>query len=265
MPKKVLIVDDEEDLVDIMKCLLVHSGYEVLTAYNGSECLDLLKTQTPRLIIMDILMPKMTGYEVIKKIREIDAFVGTPIIVTTARKDMKVFLNSWDVDDYIFKPFNPDELVEKVEKAIRLSNQSETESDVISAEAEHRRGRRKAVLAACSDFVTLKIKTIFEKYGYYVVMADKNKEVIRQVERFAPPNVIVCEISDSTGIHAEMIYRWVHEKPNCNCAFLVFCEKELSEKTLKIFDSSQVISYESGDELLTKFEEYAKVMDRNAA
>ena len=70
MAKRILVVDDEEDLVILLKAILQREGYEVIGAYNGKECLNALKRFTPDLIIMDIMMPGMTGVEATEKIRK---------------------------------------------------------------------------------------------------------------------------------------------------------------------------------------------------
>lgn len=264
MSKRVLIVDDEEDLVDIMKTLLADAGYEVLTACDGEECLRVLRTVNPHLIIMDILMPKMTGYEVINKIRGMKGTNEIPIIVATARKDMKNFLDSWDVADFIFKPLNPDDLIAKVKKAIFSSSQPETIVDSKSGDEEHHPTQKKAVIASSSDFVTLKMKSILEGQGYWVVIVSKNEDVIREIEKTHPPDLIVCEMSNSSTISTEMIYKWVEGKPS-RISFLVFCPEESSGKALETFQESQVIVYDNLEELLIKLEKHVKTKPRKAA
>ena len=268
MAKKILIVDDEEDLVEIMKCHLADAGYDVVTACDGENCLQVLRKTTPHLIILDILMPKMTGYEVIKKIREIDRLRDIPIIVTTARKDMKTFLDSWDVKDFILKPLNYDDLMDKI-KHIFLE-MGPPQVDENSKEAEERRthGKRKAVIAACGDFITHKLKATLEKQGYYTVVATKNSEVFKEMGKYYPIHFIICEMSDATLIDPHEIYQHLHGKPSesvRNAFFLIFCEEELAGKALKYFLPNEILVYESGEELLCKFEEYIKQIDRRAA
>src|SRR3990167_919675 len=123
-----------------------------------------------------------------------------PIIVATARKDMKNFLDSWDVADFIFKPLNPEELIAKVKKAIFSSNQQETSDDSKSGGQEHHPVGKKAVIGSSKDFVTLKMKSLLEQYGYWVMIIPKNEDIIREIEKTHPPDLIVCEMASSSAI-----------------------------------------------------------------
>jgi DNA-binding response OmpR family regulator len=122
--KKILVVDDEKRLVSLVSEYLLHSGYRVISAYNGREALAMARREKPDLIILDLMMPEMNGYEFMQEHRREN---DTPIILLTARveDDEKVIGLEMGADDYITKPFRPRELVARVRSVLRRSGASE--------------------------------------------------------------------------------------------------------------------------------------------
>ena len=121
MSKKVLVVDDEKAIVDILSFNLKKEGYEVLCAYDGAEGLRLARGDDPDLILLDIMLPCMDGFEVCRTLRaEGD---NVPIIMITAREEEtdKVFGLENGADDYITKPFSMRELLARVKANMRRS------------------------------------------------------------------------------------------------------------------------------------------------
>ena len=120
MDRKILIVDDEKNIVDIIAFNLKKEGYTVITAADGEEGVQKAMEENPDLILLDIMMPKMDGYEVCKKIREKK---NTPIIMLTARAEEldKVLGLELGADDYVTKPFGVRELMARVKANLRKS------------------------------------------------------------------------------------------------------------------------------------------------
>lgn len=114
---RILIVDDEERILNFLSTKLKASGYDVLTAGNGFEGLEQVQAQEPELIVLDILMPKMDGLEMLKELR---SFSEVPVIILTAKGADADRIKGLQLgaDDYLPKPFNPNELVARIE-AIR--------------------------------------------------------------------------------------------------------------------------------------------------
>lgn len=114
----VLVCDDEKDIVSALEIYLRSDGYNVLTAYNGQEALDILEKERVELVIMDIMMPVLDGISALMKIR---GKYNTPVIFTTAKsEDHDIILGlNLGADDYITKPFNPVELLARVRSQIR--------------------------------------------------------------------------------------------------------------------------------------------------
>lgn len=121
MVKKVLIVDDEKAIVEILQYNLEKNEFETLVAFDGKQALELAQTQDPDLILLDIMLPEMDGFEVCKALR--DGGSNVPIIMLTAREDEtdKVFGLEIGADDYITKPFSIRELMARVKANIRRS------------------------------------------------------------------------------------------------------------------------------------------------
>ena len=112
----VLVVDDEPDIVDLIRMSLNLANFDVLTASNGSEALKVLESTKPDLVLLDVMMPQMTGFEVCERIRALPSLKNLPVIILTAKgqkEDAEKGL-SVGADDYIIKPFDPTELAEQV-------------------------------------------------------------------------------------------------------------------------------------------------------
>jgi DNA-binding response OmpR family regulator len=130
MPKTVMVVDDEERLVSLVQTYLAQEGFRVVTARNGREALFLARDEKPDLIVLDLMMPEMDGYDFLRlhrKERE------TPIILLTAKVEDsdKVLGLELGADDYVTKPFSPRELVARVRAVLRRTGQTTPEADVL--------------------------------------------------------------------------------------------------------------------------------------
>ena len=125
---RILVVDDEERIINFLRSKLKASGYEVLTANNGLEGLEQAQAQEPDLIVLDLLMPKMDGLEMLKQLR---SFSAVPVIILTAKGADADRIKGLQLgaDDYLPKPFNPDELVARIE-AIRRRLEPEKRSEI---------------------------------------------------------------------------------------------------------------------------------------
>ena len=125
---KILVVDDEELLVKGIRFNLQNDGYEVIAGYDGAEAVALAQSQTPDLIILDVMMPRMDGLTACSKIRE---FSSVPIILLTAKADDMDKLMGFDngADDYLTKPFNILELKARIRALLRRSGATEQKKE----------------------------------------------------------------------------------------------------------------------------------------
>lgn len=115
--KKVLVVDDDEDIVNIVSALLQSEGYHTITAVNGKDAYDKAVAGKPDLIIADIMMPEMDGWEFCWRVRGDKSLGETPFIFLTARADVMDQIRGSEIgaDDYIIKPFRKQELLKRVQ------------------------------------------------------------------------------------------------------------------------------------------------------
>jgi two-component system OmpR family response regulator len=116
--KKILVVDDEKKIVDIVKAYLEKEGYQVIFAYDGKTALEIAKNQSPDLIVLDLMLPEMSGWDVCRALRKTSE---VPIIMLTAREEVsdKIVGLELGADDYVTKPFSASELVSRVRAVLR--------------------------------------------------------------------------------------------------------------------------------------------------
>src|ERR1044071_9241939 len=121
--KKVLIIDDDESLCGLLIDFLEDHGYRVITAYRGSTGLKKAKEEQPHLIVLDVDLPDLSGYDVCKKIRKVSYLQNTPVVMLTARSGEGAEVHGFEsgADDYISKPFKPKGLLARIETAIGRS------------------------------------------------------------------------------------------------------------------------------------------------
>jgi DNA-binding response OmpR family regulator len=112
----ILVADDEEDLRELVTYRLSRSGYNVIGAEDGQAAFELAAERTPDLMVLDVMMPKLDGYELTRRLRAEAALSSIPVILLTARSQESDIDRGFEVgaDDYLKKPFNPDELVARV-------------------------------------------------------------------------------------------------------------------------------------------------------
>jgi two-component system, OmpR family, response regulator len=144
--KKILVVDDEKKIVDIIRAYLEKDGFQVSSAYDGKTALNIAANQQPDLIILDLMLPEISGWEVCRSIRK---HSEVPIIMLTARDEVtdKIIGLEMGADDYVTKPFEPKELVSRVRAVLRRTDSPVLPKHILqiadlSIDAEKRQVRR---------------------------------------------------------------------------------------------------------------------------
>jgi two-component system, OmpR family, response regulator VicR len=120
-PKHILCIEDEAEMIDLMQLILGRKGYQVTGAAGGQEGLEKMRKERPDLVLLDLMMPDMGGWEVYQQMKVDEKTKDIPVIVVTARAqsiDKVLGLYIAKVEDYIAKPFSPSELVESVEHVL---------------------------------------------------------------------------------------------------------------------------------------------------
>ncbi|KGR78709.1 response regulator transcription factor [Ureibacillus manganicus] len=130
-PIKVLAIEDDPNIVELMDLYITKIGFTFISAYDGEEGLNQFYNESPDCIILDIMLPKMNGFEVCKMIRLEDKKI--PIIMLTGKGETYDIVKGLDTgaDDYIVKPFDPNELIARVKSVLRRTVLSESEDDVL--------------------------------------------------------------------------------------------------------------------------------------
>ncbi|MFQ5887419.1 MAG: PleD family two-component system response regulator [Candidatus Hydrothermarchaeales archaeon] len=121
---KIMLVDDEPDIIFTTKTMLEREGYEVVTARSGKECLDNIMEVKPNLVLLDIMMLKMDGWEVGKRLKEDKKTSHIPVVMFTVRTSKESRIKSFQyskADDQIDKPYSREELLETIEKVLKKS------------------------------------------------------------------------------------------------------------------------------------------------
>jgi DNA-binding response OmpR family regulator len=129
----VLVADDEEDIRALVAFRLQRAGYDVITAADGEEALTLATTRLPDLIVLDMMMPKATGLEVTRSLREQDATKDIPVIILTARAQEADVASGFEAgaDDYVKKPFSPKDLQLRVQALLGRSPVASTTASTL--------------------------------------------------------------------------------------------------------------------------------------
>jgi DNA-binding response OmpR family regulator len=119
--KRLVYIEDEEEMIDLVRLILSRRGYEVMGANGGREGLDLVRRELPDLVLLDLMMPDMDGWDVYQQMKSEERTRDIPVIVVTAKAqsiDKVLGLHIAKVEDYISKPFSPQELLDSVEKVL---------------------------------------------------------------------------------------------------------------------------------------------------
>ena len=119
--RRIVYIEDEYDMIDLVRLILGQKGYEVVGAIGGREGLTMVQQELPDLVLLDLMMPDMGGWEVYQQMKADESTREIPVIIITAKAqsiDKVLGLNIAKVDDYISKPFSPQELIDSVESVI---------------------------------------------------------------------------------------------------------------------------------------------------
>ena len=136
MPKTILVVEDEKEIQDLLAHSLRKEGFSPLLASDGETAIAMARKENPDLVLLDIMLPKADGLEVLRAIRSTQGITGTPVIMLTAKGDEtdRIVGLELGADDYITKPFSPREVVARIKAVFRRNNRAETEAEAPALE-----------------------------------------------------------------------------------------------------------------------------------
>jgi len=125
--KKILCIEDEDEMIDLIRLILNRRGFEIYGANGGKDGLQRIRKDHPDLVLLDLMMPEMDGWEVYQQMKADDSTKNIPVIVVTAKAqaiDKVLGLHIAKVDDYITKPFSPQELLASVDHVLSLKKEA---------------------------------------------------------------------------------------------------------------------------------------------
>jgi len=134
--KKILVVDDEERMARFIRLNLEHDGFQVIECYKGMQAVGLLREKMPDVVVLDVMLPDIDGFEVLQLIREVSS---VPVIMLTAKGEEEDRVKGLELgaDDYVTKPFSPRELVSRVRAVLRRVDQSSSSGEGVIEIDEH--------------------------------------------------------------------------------------------------------------------------------
>jgi two-component system alkaline phosphatase synthesis response regulator PhoP len=182
MEYKILIADDESDLRDMIRYNLELEGYQVVTASDGTEAIEVAKNERPHLIVLDIRMPGLSGLEACRKIRQTDSISGTPIIMLTALGQERDEVTGFEAgaDDYVQKPVSPKVLLTRIEARLRRAYPPAKKSLIAIHDLEI--DRERYVVRKIKGEKTLKIHLPRKQFELLFTLADRPGIVLTREE-----------------------------------------------------------------------------------
>lgn len=292
--KKILVVDDEPDIVTALKAFLEESGYEVLTASNGSEALKISRKEKPQLIILDVMMPEMSGLQFVEALRFARMDTGfVPIIVISARASMGDFFSASDIVQFLSKPFDMETLLKTIKTTIgeplqetkspkteeapkpwtnilkkrfyQEENDEGTFPDFPDAEVKDRKTPvlARVIVLGVEETLLHKIKKFLEALNCDVREAMDEVEALGMA-REIPPDAVLCqywadqEILDAVQIQKTLLA----EVPHVITA--VFCDISLMKDTTRKFGTDHILAYENQNDLFKQISTFIGIHFKGA-
>lgn len=254
MPKKILITDDEPAFCLTLKNRLAPLQHEIITASDGQEAMDKILQEKPDLLILDVMMPKMTGYQLVQKLASIPHCADNmSIIVMSAYHGMKNFFDSWKTVAFLPKPFEAEELIFRVNQALQDASQrvdsAKLHLDNLKKENESSGTKKKALVAGKNEFAMMKAKELLESLGLAVTveMEDHYAADALKNSKF---DFILCQYwEDPTVFDAVKVHHAVLASAHSKSApFALFCVSALAIDAKQCIEKVPIIPYmESSD------------------
>lgn len=227
--KKILIVEDEAEMRAMLTIELETSNYQVFQAADGEVALRLAEEVRPDLIISDVMMPKMDGNQFLKRLRATDFGRTVPFVVLTARGKMRDYFETVEVDAFVSKPFEAEELLQAVEKA--LEKGATPGSDVAG---KVRTNIKKKVFIVDSDPAALdELQKNFEDYGYEVGTATLPSQCLDEIVTFNPDAILSKYQMDE--ITADKLVELIRNMPHFkNIPIVIYAEASQGDQEEKV-------------------------------
>ncbi len=187
MLKKILIVEDEKQMQQMVSMRLKAAGYEVITADDGRQAMEQVVQYVPDLVITDVLMPVMDGFSLYKELKKGAATKDIPVLILTARGQMEDTFKVVGADDFIAKPFEAEELLSKVEELTQVSRKTSVAPET----------QKKVLIAGNHKDMINKIILLLKKENQETVFAFDGSDAVQKVIKFNPDIIVLDVLLDS--------------------------------------------------------------------
>ncbi len=258
MSAKILVVDDEPNIVAVLQARLEHLGYQVISAANGVEALEKVEKERPDLVILDVLMPEMSGYhfmEALKAKRE--TIPPIPIIVISARPKMEQLFEPWNIYCFLPKPFEAKDFVARVALALESAPKSVAKDAAPAAPSPAPSTGKIAVVLGVEDFIVRKVKNFLEFRGFQTEVALDEKEALKLAFEKQPAFILAQFWEDPATLDALWVYHGLSRKRETQgVAFAVFCRQDLCVDVAKHLAAWQILGFVNSDELINKLDRF---------
>lgn len=255
MAKKILIAEDEPAFSLLLKTRLASLGHEIITAADGLEALTKILKEKPDLVILDVMMPKMSGYQLVQQLATVpDLAKKTAIIVMSANHQMKDFFNSWDTAAFLPKPFDTEELMFRVTQALQdatlRTDPKSLHSENLKNRAPGDQNKKRVLVIGQNDFIASKVKEFMESLGLAVSVELDDKMGIETATN-SKFDFILCQFwEDPTVLNAAEVYAKTRGVPHLESVpFALFCLSALAIDARQAIEKIPVIPFTDSTDL----------------
>ncbi|MDD5225904.1 MAG: response regulator [Candidatus Omnitrophica bacterium] len=244
--KKTLAVDDDPFIVELLTTRLTAAGFDVCTARDGEEAFAKAYSEKPHLIIMDVMMPRVSGYEALQKIRQDPGMQKIPAIIFSGKAGMKDFFEGMPDVEFMLKPFDAKLLIARAEALVGISRPHAVQS-------------KQAILLGVEDRVVNKIRDFLVEHNFQILVALNESEAI-VLSKKNRPDMIFCQLWEDEHILApwKIAQELLSHLAISDIPLYVYCKEALSLEAMKHFKTERILAYKETSDLLRKIETLVK-------
>jgi len=254
----VLVVDDEPMLVELLCLRLKAAKYDVITAGDGEEAFQKVISEKPDLMLLDVMMPKLSGYQVMDKIRkEGGEMAAIPVVVMSAKPSMEKFFDTLGVLKFVKKPFNFEDILESINSALNVTGSEP--AAVATPEDKGFEGKNVAVITGVDEYILKRLIEFLESKSIKVIKGYDEDESIQKASELKPTFVITQYWEEASKFDAAKIYKGLQSAEETKgIPFFTYCRESVAVEASKDFPRDRIITYEESTDLLAKVDEVLK-------
>lgn len=260
MKKKILIIDDDIHWIEILSARLKARGYEIAVAENGEQGFDAMTTGKPDLVIADVLMPHMTGYELLNKLEASSGRVrDIPIIVVSSRGSMEEYFDSWKIHRFIPKAADMDVLVGEVDHLLSRGGADEAPAKALFPDELLPWAGKKVMLVGMDDYIVGKVKMFLEQQSIKVVVGLNEQDAFETAVKERPQFIFCQFYEDTEKLDADALNRQLKKDDRTKAIpFVPFCTEAISIDAMKSVGARYLITFGTGSELAQNIANFLK-------